>query len=302
MKAKLFFFVALPIILLWMFVLWMILPSGSTLFLAIFLLGALIFAWGFKVYRELRILEDTPLIPVRSVSMGLSRLKGKATGEDRLTSPMTNQPCYYYRVQVQEWERIGNNAGWNTYKSKTEARRFYLDDGSGRVLVDPQGANLDVEYTFHAEIGPRTKNTRYVNPSLGAPGLAEAELRALIAINPKLRTAYLQSNDGPLVRPPDLTPEMVARLNPRESFRLTEHCLLADRECTVLGTCVENPSPKDEQDRNLITKGSTEKTFLITTKAELQEEKKLRRSAMLRVLLGAGIMVAVTAFAVAVAH
>jgi hypothetical protein len=302
MKVKLLFFLALPIILLWMFVLWLFLPSGSTLFLAIFLLGALIFLRGFKVYRELRILEDTPLIPVRSVSMGLSRLKGKATGEDRLASPLTNQPCYYYRVYVEQWEKVGDRAGWTGYKAKTEARRFYLDDGTGKALVDPQGAELDVEYTFHAEIGPRTKNTRYVNPSLGAPGLAEAELRALVAINPKLRTGLTQSNDGPLVRPPDLTPEMVARLNPRESFRLTEHCLLADRECTVLGTCVENPSPKDEHDRNLITKGLNERTFLITTNAELQEEKKLRRSAVLRVLLGAGIMVAVTAFAVGVAH
>jgi len=302
MKAKLFFFVAFPIILLWMFVLWAFLPSGSTLFLAIFLLGALIFLWGFKVYRELRILEDTPLIPVRSVCMGLSRLKGKATGEDRLSSPLTNQPCYYYRVHVDQWEKVGDNAGWTSYKAKTEARRFYLDDGTGKALVDPQGAELDVEYTFHAEIGPRTKNTRYVNPSLGAPGLAEAELRALVALNPKLRTGLMQSNDGPLVRPPDLTPEMAARLNPRESFRLTEHCLLAGRECIVLGTCIENPTPKDEHDRNLITKGSNEKTFLITTKAELGEEKRLRRRAVQRVLLGAGIMVAVTAFAVAVAH
>lgn len=302
MATKLFFFVAVPIVFLWMFVLWLFLPSGSTLFLAIFLIGALIFLWGFKAFRELRILEDIPLIPVRSVSMGLSRLKGKATGEDQLASPLTNQPCYYYRMHVEKWDEKGNESAWMSYKAKTETRRFYLDDGTGRALVDPQGAEFDVEYTFHAEIGPHSKNTRYVNPSLGAAGLAEAELRALVAANPKLMAGLLQSNDGPLVKPTDLPPAMAARIDPRESYRFTEHCLLADRECTVLGTCVENPSPKDEHDRNLVTKGVNEKTFLITTKAEMQEEKRLRRSAVRRILLGAGIMAAVTAIAVAVPH
>lgn len=302
MARKLSFFVVFPIILFWMFLLWLWLPKGSIFFLAIFLVGAVIFVWGFKTYRELRLLQDTPQISVRSVSMGRVRLKGKATGEERLVSPLTNQPCYYYRLHVEQWEKTGKGAGWTSYKAKTEARWFYLDDGTGRVLVAPQGAELDVEHTFHAEIGPRSKNTRYVNPSLGVPGLAEAELRALIALNPKLRTGYLQSNDGPLARPPDLTPEMAAQLNPSQSFRLTEDCLLADRECTVLGTCVENPRPKDEHDRNIITKGVNEKTFLITTKAELQEEKRLRRRAVQRIFLGAGAMVAVTAFAVIVAR
>jgi hypothetical protein len=302
MAAKLFFFVAVPIVLLWMFLLWLSLPKGSTLFLAIFLIGALIFLWGFKTYRELRLLQDTPQISVRSVSMGRARLKGKATGEERLASPLTNQPCYYYRVHVERWDEAGDKSGWMSYKAKTEARRFYLDDGTGRVLVDPQGAELDVEYTFHAEIGPRSKNTRYVHPSLGVPGLAEAELRALVAANPKLTTGLLQSNDGPLLRPTDLPPAMAARINPKGSYRFTEHCLLADRECIVLGTCFENPRPKDEHDRNIITKGVNEKTFLITTKAKLQEEKRLRRRAVQRILLGAGVMVAVTAFAVTVAH
>ena len=51
-------------------------------------------------------------------------------------------------------------------------------------------------------------------------------------------------------------------------YRFTEECLLADRDCTVLGTCVENPSPKDDDDRNLITRGENEKTFLINSMSE----------------------------------
>jgi len=302
MARKLFFFVVFPIISFWMFLLWLFLPRGTTLFLVIFLVGALVFVWGFKTYRELRLLEDTPQISARSVSMGRVRLKGKATGEVRVVSPLTNQPCYYYRVQVEQWEKTNKGGGWVSYNAKTESRWFYLDDGTGRVLVAPQGAELDVDYTFRAEIGPRSKNTRFVNPSLGVPGLSEAELRALIALNPNLRTGYIQNSDGPLVRPSDLTPEVAAKINPNQSFRLTEHCLLADRECTVLGTCVENPHPQGENDRNIITKGVNEKTFLITTMTELQEEKGLRRKAVRRILLGAGVMVAVTAFAVTAAH
>lgn len=300
MATKLFFFLVLPVLLFWAVVLWLFLPRGSTFLIAIFMIGALVFVWGFKIYRELRILEDTPATPVRGVSMGFARVTGRATGEDRLVSPLTNQPCYYYRVHVANWEHRGKDSGWVSYKAKTEARRFYVEDATGRVLVDPKGAEFDSDCTFHAEIGPRSKNSRFVDPSLGISGLSEPELRALVAANPQLMAGLLQSNDGPLVRPADLFRAGVTTFNPGESYRFTEYCLLADRECTVLGTCAENPSPKDQNDRNMIAKGVSEKTFLISTKAEMQEEKRLRRSAVRRVLLGAGIMIGVTAFAVAV--
>ena len=82
-----------------------------------------------------------------------------------------------------------------------------------------------------------------------------------------------------------------------QSYRFTEQCLLADRECNIIGTCAENPSPKDEHDRNLLKKGQNEKTFLITSMGEKQVEKSLRLRAIIMVLAGAAIMIGVVALA-----
>jgi hypothetical protein len=86
------------------------------------------------------------------------------------------------------------------------------------------------------------------------------------------------------------------------TYRLTETCLVAGRACNVLGTCTENPSPADENDRNLIKRGENEKTFLITTKSEKQIEKSLRFRAFLLVVLGAALIVGGAAIALHSAH
>ena len=41
--------------------------------------GLYSFFKGFRVFREYRVLEDTPLIPLRSVAMGLVHVHGRAT-------------------------------------------------------------------------------------------------------------------------------------------------------------------------------------------------------------------------------
>jgi hypothetical protein len=69
-----------------------------------------------------------------------------------------------------------------------------------------------------------------------------------------------------------------------------------------MGTCTENPTPADENDRNLIKRGENEKTFLITTKSEKQIEKSLRLKAFFLVMLGAGLIVGGVAVALHIAH
>ena len=43
--------------------------------------GVYLFIKGFRVFRQLRVVEDTPAIPIRSIPMGLVHIRGKATGE-----------------------------------------------------------------------------------------------------------------------------------------------------------------------------------------------------------------------------
>ena len=74
--------------------------------------GLGLFANGFWNYRKLRVIEDTPRIPVRSIPMGLVRVHGKVTGSFLLTSPVTRTPCYYYHVRLERWDSTGKSPGW----------------------------------------------------------------------------------------------------------------------------------------------------------------------------------------------
>ena len=75
-------------------------------------------------------------------------------------------------------------------------------------------------------------------------------------------------------------------------FRFTEYCIVPGRSYTIAGTCAENPNPKDEHDRNLIVKGESEPTFLISWKEEKQIESGFRWRALLYIFGGAAMAVA----------
>jgi len=284
--------------------------SPALFFLIGILIGSLLFYLGFKTYREYRILEDTPIAPIRSIPMGLVHVHGKTTGDDRLTSPLTGVPCYYYRVQVEKYVKRDKNSGWETVRTDMDERSFSLDDGTAKVLVNPHLAEYDVPQTFQAEVGKSSTRSRSIDPTLGVPGPSEKDLQEYFSDNSKARAA-LASMAGPgaskLAEKAmalgqklqgmgfSLSSDGVNFSFGSHRYRFTEHCLLAERDCNILGTCAENPSPKDEHDRNLIMRGENEKTFLITTKTEKEIEKSLRRKAFFMVLAGAAILIIVVA-------
>ena len=83
---------------------------GLYLFLAVSVgIGLSFFVAGLSAYREYRLVESIPEMPLRSIAMGLVRVRGKAQGDELLTSPLTRPPCFYYKVML--GERRQNFAG-----------------------------------------------------------------------------------------------------------------------------------------------------------------------------------------------
>ncbi|MGA3328752.1 MAG: hypothetical protein ABSF45_30245 [Terriglobia bacterium] len=82
-------------------------------------------------------------------------------------------------------------------------------------------------------------------------------------------------------------------------YRLTEYCIVPEGSYGVSGTCTENPNPRDEHDRNLITKGQNEPTFLISFRTGKDLKSTLRRKVVLHILGGAALSVACLAFLLA---
>ncbi len=111
------------------------------------------FTKAFAVFREYRVLMDTPEIPIRSVAMGLVEIHGKATGIPPIPSPVTQTPCYFYKVDIEHWVTDKNGGHWNHLATDADGKRFYLADATGKVLVDAHKAEYDLIQTARVETG-----------------------------------------------------------------------------------------------------------------------------------------------------
>ncbi len=230
---------------------------------------------GLHGYRRYRFLADTPEASIRSVPMGLVRVHGKAWGENTLTSPVTRTPCLYYVVRIDRCETVdeGHTTPWMHYLTDSNGVDFYLLDASGgKVRVDAHGADLDVPFSYRC----RTGRARWLGgfadlvrnwKSLNAP-------HSLPAMDEDLRT-YVGS-----LAPPQ-----------GGDYRLLESCLQRGHWYDVIGSCTENPQPRDEDDHGMIVKGQNDPTYLISFRSEQNLEINLRRRALGYVFGGAACAV-----------
>ena len=117
-------------------------------------LGLYLFFKGFREYRKYRVLADTPEVPIRSVAMGLVEIHGMASGEHQIFSPVSHTPCFYYKVAIEKWIEDSNRRGsWSHLLTEQGGVCFYLHDETGKVLIDPQGAELDLNQNSRREAG-----------------------------------------------------------------------------------------------------------------------------------------------------
>jgi len=145
----------------WLGVRWGALLEGDArvplLLLAGLVGGVFLFFYGFRSWRRMRLIQDTPTSKVRSLALGRVELHGRALGKGELIAPFTGRPCVHYRYLVEEEIRSGRRRRWRTVaRGSSEAWPFSLEDDTGRVLVDPQGATVDLARDYRAIDPPGT--------------------------------------------------------------------------------------------------------------------------------------------------
>jgi len=278
--------------------------SGQTsYFLILFLGGAglLMFYGGFRSFRKFRILEDTPMMPIRSIPMGLVHIHGKPTGGNLLTSPITHVPCFHYVVQVDQWYDDDDRGGkWTLGLRHVDRVPYHLQDATGKVLVDPHLAEMELTPTFVGETGRRAKASRTIDAGLklqhppadseligyfrDANDRIQAEMAARHASAGNELASFMEHSVSKV-------PSAKTASTAGHRLRFTEGCLLPDREYRVLGTCVENPHPQDERDRNMIARGQNESSYIISWKTEAAIERQTRRNSLALILAGSVLIV-----------
>ena len=113
--------------------------------------GMYLFYRGFRLLQRKRLILNTPASKIRSASMGLVEISGSATGPYVINSPLKQTTCYYYRTVAWQYKQRGKDSDWVKVAEETLHVPFYMDDGSGRLLVDPSGAEMDLQCGFHEE-------------------------------------------------------------------------------------------------------------------------------------------------------
>ncbi len=107
---------------------------------------SVLFGWlGFHNLRTKRHIENLPTSKVRSVAMGQVEVQGTARRKYALVSPMTHQPCVFYRLR--KYRRDDENRNWKEYSS-TDCGPipFDLEDATGRLTIDPAGATIKARH------------------------------------------------------------------------------------------------------------------------------------------------------------
>lgn len=116
-----------------------------------FFAGLYLFFKGFRLLQRRHLILDTPVSKIRSASMGMVELNGLAVGPYTMVSPITERSCYYYRTVAWEWKRQGRNTKWVKVAAECMHVPFFLEDNTGKVMVDPRGAELDLHRDFQEE-------------------------------------------------------------------------------------------------------------------------------------------------------
>jgi hypothetical protein len=113
-----------------------------------FVAGVYGFFRGFSLLRRKRFLQDIPRCTIRGAPLGLVEVSGKVEGPYTILAPLSEDDCFYYRAVI--WCQQGS-APWHKAAEEVLAAPFFLDDGTGKVLVDPRGAEADLPSTFSDE-------------------------------------------------------------------------------------------------------------------------------------------------------
>ena len=181
-------------------------PTGLLVWCVVgFCAGIGLFLYGFRLLQRRRLILDTPFSKIRSAAMGMVEVNGLAVGPYTMVAPITARPCYYYRTLVWEWKQSGKNKNWVKVAGECMHLPFFVDDNTGRVLVDPRGADLDLHRDFEQEFCDSFFTTKDPAP---------VNVRSFLACH-----GIVTSN----------------------KIKVEEYCIKPKNSLFILGTLMENP-------------------------------------------------------------
>ncbi len=106
---------------------------------------------GFRAWYGLhkaRTIEDIPTSRARSAPQGYVELEGagKLMDGPPIIAPLSGLPCVWFRYRIEEQvtteHRGHTQTRWQTIDRGVSTEVFWLEDDTGRIAVDPEGADV----------------------------------------------------------------------------------------------------------------------------------------------------------------
>ncbi|MEW6482511.1 MAG: GIDE domain-containing protein [bacterium] len=206
--------------------------------------------------------------------MGFAELTGKAKQRFPLKSPLTYTDCVYYRFTIEkEQEDSEGRSYWEVVKEEKSTNYFYIEDDTGKILVDPLDAEaiLPVDYQHvDATGGGEIRYTEwYIQPDeqVYVLGTVRKFKDAVLDRKKKLRER---------LRSLKKDKEKLKQFDVDKNGQISIEEWDKAREQIEQGLFEEElKQPQKPEDDIVIAKGDTEKTFVISDKSEKEVRKEL---------------------------
>lgn len=110
-----------------------ILTAASVVGAGATLVGGVLAANSFSTAR---LLGATGPTPMAELSARLHEVRGTLEAEESRVAPLSGRTCVFWRLLVEEQRRTR----WDTVLEQRDGAPAFLDDGTGRVRIDPREA------------------------------------------------------------------------------------------------------------------------------------------------------------------
>jgi hypothetical protein len=122
---------------------------------------------SFLYLHRTRLMENMPTSRLRSAAQGYIELEGDARLMEGppIIAPLTKAACVWWRFKVEERRSSGKNKNWVTFRSGLSDDCFELHDGTGRCVVDPDGAKV---IPHHRQVWYGSRPAPDIAPAIGS--------------------------------------------------------------------------------------------------------------------------------------
>lgn len=278
------------------------------------------FFHGFMRLRRKRLIQNTPTSTIRGLAMGLVEIYGKTSVPHVLISPLAKAKCVLYKFTIEEHQGSGKSSRWVTIASGDSfASPFWVDDGTGKIMVFPKGAEMiwPRDYFFHNGLGKQVPaelisflEGRGISWSswFGQKQLQFSEWYILdgqtayvLGSAQKREENFVDSQKKELLkRLEELkgSPERMKAVDTNQDGNISMEewdVAVGKVEQEVLSQAIKNSSVEDPLDV-FIAKGKHEKIFIISDQSEKEVIQKLSWETALSIFGGAALSLATLAY------